>query len=321
MKLAKKLFLSAALASTMNVANAAECDKVSVGAMGWASGETLAAIATFLMEQGYGCDVTVVPTDTVPAVTSMAENNEPDVVPEIWQNSVPVYTKLEKEGKVKTVAKVFADGGVENWWIPKYLAEKHPELTTIEGVLANPELVGGRFHNCPTGWGCRIINDNLVQAFDLAGNDIEVFNHGSGANLSSSIASAFADEAPWFGYYWGPTAVLGKYEMVPVSLGDYKPEIHACNKKEDCATPGKSAYPSGVVVTGVTDSFAQEAPVVVEFLSKMSLPNSVINKLLAWKEDNNASADETAAYFLQNYKDLWSTWLSADAKENLSSLL
>ena len=107
------------------------------------------------------------------------------------------------------------------------------ELTEIENVLANPELVGGRFHNCPVGWGCRLVNDNLKVVHDLDGNGIEVFDHGSGANLAASIASAFESQEPWFGYYWGPTAVLGKYKMVQVNIGDVDPAVHAENQKED----------------------------------------------------------------------------------------
>jgi glycine betaine/proline transport system substrate-binding protein len=137
-----------------NVAKA-DCGEVSIGAMGWASGESITAVATFVLEQGYGCTVSVVPTDTVPAVTSLAENGQPDIVPEVWKNSAPVYTELEEAGKVITASPVFANGGEEGWWIPTSLVNEHPELKTLEGILANPELVGGRFHNCPVGWGCR----------------------------------------------------------------------------------------------------------------------------------------------------------------------
>jgi glycine betaine/proline transport system substrate-binding protein len=43
--------------------------------------------------------------------------------------------------------------------------------------------------------------------------------------------------------------------------------------------------------------------------------------LLAWQDENNASADEVAAYFLQNYQDVWSGWLNDEARANLASLL
>ena len=299
------------------------CGDVSIGAMGWASGESLSALAGFVMEQGYGCSVSIVPTDTVPAVTSLAENNEPDVVPEVWVNSAPTYGELEAEGKVVTASPTFAEGGQEGWWIPEYLAEQHPELTQIENVLANPDLVGGRFHNCPVGWGCRLVNDNLKVVHDLDGNGIEVFDHGSGANLAASIASAFESQEPWFGYYWGPTAVLGKYKMVQVDIGDVDPAVHAENQKEE-ADPSKigvSGFPAAPVVNAITASFAEREPEVAQFMENFSLPNSVISEMLAWKEENNASADETAAYVLQNHKDLVLDMVNDSAREKLAALL
>lgn len=299
----------------------ADCGEVSITEMNWASASVVTNVAKFIMEQGYGCKVTAVPSDTVPAATSLAENGEPDIATEMWINSAPVYQKLEEEGKVKTIANVLSDGGAEHWLIPKYLADKHPELKTIEGVLANPELVGGRFHNCPEGWGCRIVNDSLKQAFDLEGNGIEVFNHGSGDTLAGSIAAAYADEEPWFGYYWAPTALLGKYEMVPVDLGPYVDEVHQCNRNTECNKVGKSSYPSARVVTGVTTDFAEREPEVVEMLSKLSFTNQQMGAVLAWKEDNNASIEETTVHFLTTYKDVWADWLNDDAKSKLAGLL
>ena len=325
-----KKFLSMVAGATMSVGvlgalsspAQAECGDLSLGAMGWDSGESISAVAEFLLTQGYGCNVTVVPTDTIPAVTSMAENGEPHIVPEVWQNSAPIYRELVEEGKVITAAKTFASGGEEGWWIPTYLVEKHPELATIEGVLANPELVGGRFHNCPVGWGCRIVNDALKKVHDLEGNGIEVFDHGSGANLSASIGAAFADEAPWFGYYWGPTAILGKYPMTRVDIGEVDIAQHTKNQNPD--TPetelGVSAYPSAAVVTAISSEFAEANPDIYAFTQKMSFPNDVLNVMLAWKDDNGASADEAAAWFLSNHGDLAKSWVNAEARAKLDAL-
>lgn len=299
----------------------AGCGKVSITEMNWASASVVTNVAKFIMEHGYRCEVTVVPSDTIPAATSLAENGEPDIATEMWINSAPVYQKLEDEGKVKTIANVLSDGGAEHWLIPKYLADKHPELKTIEGVLANPELVGGRFHNCPEGWGCRIVNDSLKDAFDLEGNGIEVFNHGSGETLAGSVAAAYADEEPWFGYYWAPTALLGKYEMVAIDLGPYNDDIHQCNRNPECKEVGKSPYPSARVVTGVTTDFAERELAVVAMLSKLSFTNQQMGSVLAWMEANNASAEEAAVHFLTNYKDVWANWLNDDAKSKLAGLL
>ena len=314
--------LALAAAVTASAGAYADCGEVSVGSMGWAPGEAISALTKFVLEQGYGCTVTLVPTDTVPAVTSLAENGQPDVVPEIWSNSAPAYNGLVDEGKVVTAGNTFANGGEEGWWIPQYLADAHPELMTLEGILANPELVDSRFHNCPVGWGCRIVNDNLKVVHDLEGKGIEVFDHGSGANLAASIAAAFEDKAPWFGYYWGPTAVLGKYPMVRVDIGDVDAAQHALNQVEgqDPAKLGVSGFPSAPVLTAMTADFAARAPEAAEFLRNASLPNPLVSQMLAWKDENNASADETAAWLLTNHTDVVMGMVSADAKAKLSKL-
>lgn len=299
----------------------ADCGEVTITEMNWASSAVITAVAKFIMEQGYGCAVTTVPSATVPSVTSVAETGKPDIVTELWLNSAAIYPKLEEEGKITTAANVLSDGGEEGWWIPAYLAEEHPELKTIEGVLANPELVGGRFHNCPEGWGCRIANDNLKVAFDLEGNGLEVFDHGSGETLATSIASAYADKAPWFGYYWAPTSVLGKYPMVKVDMGPYNEEIHTCNQTKDCATPAKSSYPAAPVLTGVTNDFKDREPEIFALMQNISFTNAQMGGILAWQEDNSASPDEAAVYFLTNNKDVWSEWLNDAAKEKLAGLL
>lgn len=312
---------AAAIAMAPVSAQAQECGEITISQMSWASAAVVTAVSSFLLEEGYGCSVTVVPTDTVPAMTSVAETGEPDILTEVWVNSAPTYPDLEAEGRITTVANVLSDGGVEGWWIPDYLAEEHPELTTMEGILANPELVGGMFHNCPEGWGCRVINDNLVQAWDLEGNDIEVFNHGSGETLATSIAAAYNDEEPWFGYYWAPTSILGRYPMVAVDIGPHVEDVHSCNTTTDCADPGQSAYPTSVVLTAVTTDLAERAPAVVDLMSNVSFTNAMMGEILAWQEANEASAEEAAVYFLTTYADVWSEWINEAAAENLSALL
>lgn len=312
-----------AVALTLGTAGAAhaDCGEVSITEMDWASSAVVTAVSSFLMQQGYGCTVNVVPSSTVPALTSVAETGEPDIVTETWVNSTPVYEELVAEGKLVEIAEVLTDGGVEGWWIPAYLAEAHPELKTLEGIMANPDLVGGRFHDCPSGWACDIINNNNYKASGMSGAGLERFQHGSGETLATSIAAAYADEAPWFGYYWAPTSVLGKYPMVQVETAAYDADAHSCNGDPECAAPKLSAYPTAKVATAVSGAFAEENPEIVELMSKVSFTNAQMGEVLAWQDDNNASYEEAAVYFLTNYKDVWGEWLNDAAREKLAALL
>lgn len=310
-----------AIGSMAATSAAADCGEVSITEMDWASSAVVTHVAKFLMEQGYGCTVQTVPSTTVPAIASLAETGQPDIVTELWTIYTPVYFELKEQGKVLELNKVLSDGGIEAFWIPDYLAEEHPELKTLEGVLANPELVGGRFHDCPAGWGCDVTNFNNLTAAGAMDKGLERFQHGSGETLATSIAAAYETREPWFGYYWAPTSVLGRYPMVQVDIAPYDETKHACNAREDCATPSLSNYPSADVVTTATSDFVQREPEVAELLKNLSFTNDQMNEILAWQDAEGASYEEAAVYFLSNHPDVWSAWLNDAARENLSALL
>ncbi|WP_264210595.1 ABC transporter substrate-binding protein [Leisingera thetidis] len=318
-----KLIAAIAAATTGFGANSAwaGCGEVSITEMDWASSAVVTAVAGFLMENGYGCSVTTVPSSTLTAMASISETGEPDILTELWTNTSPVYEELRGEGKLVELSPVLSDGGVEGWWLPAYLVERHPELATLDGILKNPDLVGGRFHDCPSGWACEIVNTNNALAVNMAGADIARFQPGSGETLATSIAAAYADEKPWFGYYWAPTAVLGKYPMVLVDTGPFDAEAHACNTDATCSAPRLSPYPTSKVVTAVAPSLLEREPEVVEFLKRMSFTNDQMGAVLAWQEEKGASYEEAAVHFLTTYKDTWSGWLDDTARGNLSALL
>ncbi|MFT5047647.1 MAG: glycine betaine/proline transport system substrate-binding protein [Porticoccaceae bacterium] len=321
----KRLILGAALAA-LAVPTAAfaqdQCGEVTITQMNWDSAAIVTAVSKFLMEQGYGCEVTAVPSDTTPAMTSLSENNEPDIVTELWRNSAgDAYSKLKASGKIEELGNVLDPGGVEGWWLPTYLVEAHPELATIDGVMANPELVGGMFNNCPDGWGCRVVNDNLIRALDLEGKGIEIFNHGSGETLATSMAAAYESEEPWFGYYWGPTTPLGMFDMTSIDLGEYDEEAFAANQNANAPDPKPSAFPAAPVLTIVTKDFMGTHPDIAEMMSHVTFKTATMSQLLAWKQDNNASNEEAAVYFLKNNQDEWSDWINDAASESLSVLL
>lgn len=321
----KTLGLLALATSAIALSTAAQaedsCD-ITITEMDWGSAIIVTNVAKFIMEQGYGCTVETVPSATVTAIASLVETGEPDIVTELWMNAAGDLQPLLDSGSVEEMAPVLAQGGVEGWWVPNYLVEANPELATIDGILANPDLVGGMFHTCPEGWGCQISNASYIKAFELEANGIEVFNHGSGETLAASIREAYDEEKPWFGYYWAPTGILGKYPMTLVDMGvPADADIHACASDKDCTDIAKNSWPASPVSTVVTATLKEEQPAVYDLMSKLSFPTEEMNAVLAWQTDNEASPEQAAAHFLTEYPDTWMSWVSDDAKEKLSALL
>ncbi len=299
----------------------ADCGDVSMTEMNWASAAVVTHVSKFIMETGYGCSVTAVPSSTTPALVSVAETGTPDIVSELWINGAPAYEEMQAAGTITTSADVLSDGGVEGWWVPQYMVDEKPELATLEGVLANVDTLGGLFHTCPEGWACKNTNFELTRNFGLIDAGFELFQHGSGETLATSIAAAFENQEPWFGYYWAPTAVLGKYPMVSVELGEYNDEVFKCAADADCDTQGLSSWPVGPVKTVVTTDFASREPEAAALMENVSFTNAQMGEILAWKEENGASNEEAAVFFITNYSDVWSSWVNEDAKAKLSVLI
>mgnify|MGYP001135099943 CR=1 FL=1 len=71
----KKLFASTILAAGLygfaGSAQAAECGDVSIAEMNWASAGVAAQVDKFILENGYGCNVTLGTVSTMPDFTSM----------------------------------------------------------------------------------------------------------------------------------------------------------------------------------------------------------------------------------------------------------
>ncbi len=121
----------------------------------------------------------------------------------------------------------------------------------------------------------------------------------------------------------GPTAILGKYDLTKIDLGPVVPEQHAINQNADAdpATWGPSDFPAATVVNAVTSDLAERAPDVADYVSKMEMPNDVVSSMLAWAEENGASADEAAAWVLTNHSEMILSWMSEDAAGRVSALL
>jgi len=60
---------------------------------------------------------------------------------------------------------------------------------------------------------------------------------------------------------------------------------------------------------------------VMNYLEKRSFPNSLLSQILAWKEENQAEAEETAYYFLENYSNVWGNWVPFDQKLDIQNSL
>ncbi|MEI6897784.1 MAG: ABC transporter substrate-binding protein [Psychromonas sp.] len=298
---------------------ASECGKVTIADMNWNSASLIANIDRFILEHGFGCEAELVPGDTMPTGASMIEKGQPDLAPEFWPNAMrEALDKGVAEGRIRYAGTTLSDGAEEGFWVPAYMVEKDPTLATLAGIKANAKLFKhpedpskSAFMGCPAGWNCQISTSQLFNAMKLADDGFELIDPGSGAGLAGSLAKAYERQEAWFGYYWSPTSLLGKYKMVNVDFGSGidKKHFQECITQNDCLTPKITMYPPSVVDSVVTEDFAKRAPQVMAYLAKRSFTNAQMNILLAWMEDQQADGEYTVEHFLNNYEDTWTKWL------------
>jgi glycine betaine/proline transport system substrate-binding protein len=326
------LAIGLAAAGTMAATAQEGCGDVTIAAMNWQSAEVLASLDKFILENGYDCTVSIISGDTVPTLTSMAETGQPDIAPEAWVDLVPeVVNRGLEEGKLVATGLALADGGQQGWFIPQYIAEANPDIVTIADALRHPELFPapedagkGAVFNGPQGWGGTVVTTQMFKAYDAEAAGFVLVDTGSAAGLDGSIASAYERQEGWLGYYWAPTAILGRYPMVKLALNapHDADEWKRCNSNAECPDPKVNDWLADKVLTVTTSDFADRAKgPVMDYLSVRSWPNTVVNGLLAWMTDNQATGDDGAHYFLENNKDIWTTWVSPEAAAKIEAAL
>ncbi|KQR68892.1 ABC transporter substrate-binding protein [Rhizobium sp. Leaf384] len=326
------IFAGIALLTSGTPARAAGCGTLSIAEMTWGSAAIMAHIDKIILETGFGCTVELVPGDTMPTFASMDAEGRPDIAPEIWAASLqrPLDEAL-RDGRLIETTRVLTDGGVEGWWIPRYVSDAHPDIKTVQDALKHPDLFPsprdeskGAVHNCPSDWNCQIPTANLYRALKGDEAGFELINSGSAAGLDSSIAQAFADKKGWLGYYWAPTAILGKYEMVKLSfgVGHDRAEWNSCTAVPDCSAPVVNGYPTTDVYTIVTRRVPEKAgsaPMV--YLAKRQWDNQTVNSVLAHMDQTDGNRTEAAQFFLKTFEPVWSNWLPPDIVAKVKAAL
>ncbi len=329
--LAALVIVSSLFAGSSGPASAQDCGDVSIADMNWASAQITTAVDAFILSAGFGCNVELSGTDAIPALASMRDVGKPDLIPELWVNAVlPQVDQAVASGSVKLAAEIMADGGLQGWWIPSYIAEAHPEITSIADALARPDLFPSpndtskaAVHNCPVGWDCQVAMANLFLAHGAMDEGFELINEGSAAGLDASIAIANKAGVGWLGYYWAPTSMLGRYQMIKLddAVAHDEQQWEACTAVAECSDPEPNAWPKSSAYSVVSMSFADNETAAMNYVSTRQWKNDMLSTLLAWRADNQASGEEVAQHFLVEFESLWTQWVPAEVTARIKLAL
>ena len=297
MKFLKKLVLSAFFISSLLATSANAACKVHLGDFDWDSANVHTAIVGFILKNGYGCEVEETKGSTTPIMAAHYDG-QLDVITEVWyDNIIANYEPHIEAGTIMNIG-VNTPDSQQAFYVDKTTADKYnlksvedmkdPKIAALFKDPENPSK--GRLTSCISGWTCYSVN--LVKLHEYGLSDLYTnFDPGSGGALDAAIAGAFAKKKPIFTYYWAPTGLMGKVDLV--RLTEPKFDSDCWNKMsavvEDIKANGPDAYKPScaceyrdmALTKSVLTDWAKAHPKETEFLKKepiRALSNYFITK-------------------------------------------
>ena len=302
-------------------------DVINFADAGWDSIRVHNSIARTIIEEGYGYD-TEETNGTSAATFQALEQGDINVYMEVWTDNLKdIYEEALKKETILSLATNF-DDNTQGLYVPTYVIEGDkergieaiaPDLKTVEDLAKYPEIFQdpedknkGRIVGAPSSW---VVSEHLAEKVETYGLD-ETYNYlapGSDSAIVASLAGAYQKGEPWVGYYWSPTWVTASYDLTLLEDNPYDEAIWNENK-------GTEFGPSDVVVA-VHKDLETQAKDVVEFLKNYETSNELTEAALDYMEETDADAEETAKWWMQEYEDIWTPWVSEEVADKVKASL
>lgn len=294
--------------------------------VGWDSVKFHNAVAGLIAEAAYGYTWKEVPGSSSIMHEAMLKG-EIDVNMEEWTDNLATYEADLNQGRFRELGVNFGDN-TQGLYVPRYVIEGDeerniapmaPDLKTVQDLKQyshifrddeNPSK--GRIYGAIPGWDINEIMKKKVEYNDLD-TDYIYFQPGSDAALAAAFTSAYEKGEPIVGYYWEPTWLTGKYDLV---LLEDAPYTDAESYKE-----GKTACPSVRVTIGVSNAFYEQNEEFCGFLKNYHTSSALTSEALAHMQDTGDDYNATARWFLTEHDELLSQWLPVKEADKVRGAL
>jgi glycine betaine/proline transport system substrate-binding protein len=287
--------------------------EVTLGVNPWDGHAANVAVAKIILEdQGVSVELTDIDENAIwPALDSGTIDANLEVWPSGHAQDIATYID---EKKTVVDGGLIGPTGHIGWFIPKFVADEHPEYTSWEG-LKTPEAAA-YFATAETGdKGQFLLGDPSYVSYDA---DIiknlelpfQVVTGGGEAALITAIDTAFADESPLLFYFYTPQWAHAKYELVPVELPEITPECEASAAEQGADGAYACDYPTDELMKAISAQLEEDNPAVFEFLKKMQWSDDDQNTVTRYKNEDGLSIEEAAQKWVDENEDVWQEWLS-----------
>ncbi len=284
-----------------------------LGDSGWDSIKFHNSVISYVAQYGYGLQTKTLSGSSAIVYTAL-KRGDVDILSETWVDNIATYKDDVAHKRVIPLGLNFGDNK-QGFYVPRYVIEGNPskglaplapdlktvaDLARYNQVFADPENPKkGRIYGAIPGWEIdkvmykKFLYYNLDKSFNY-------FRPGSEANLSAAFATAIGKNQPIVGYYWEPTWLTGKYDLVLLKDAPYT---------VDGFPEGQTAAPSVQVMIASSPGFPEKFPEFAEFLKRYHTSSALTAEALAYIADNKSSYEDAAKVFLRAHPELVSQWL------------
>ena len=290
--------------------------------LNWTSAQVQDRIAQYIVEKGYGYPTDVVFGATLPLFQGLRAGDS-HVTMEIWlPNQDEAWMEAQAAGEVVSIGESLGKDWQSAFVIPKYLQEQYPELDSVEDLkdqqykdLFKTAETGdkARLVSCVIGWACEEVNAKQITGYGLD-DHVHIINPGDGAASNADLYGAYEKQEPWLGYQWGTNDPPLLLDLVRLEEPAYSDECWFTTKA--------CAYEDATILIAVHPDVLTRAPDVVAMLRNWDFNIDRYKTVAAWMSENeNATSNEAALWWLNSNESLWSEWVTPEAAAAISAAL
>ncbi|WP_275463256.1 ABC transporter substrate-binding protein [Streptomyces noursei] len=281
---------------------------VTLSVQTWVGAQSNVAVAKYLLEHELGYHVDTVQVDEIPAWDALSQGRV-DAILEDWGH--PDQEKRYVQDK-KTITAGGGNGvtGHIGWWVPKYWADAHPDVTNWKNLNKYAKQLrtseSGDKGQLMDGSPSYVTNDKaLVKNLGL---NYQVVFAGSEAAQITQIQQFAKQKKPFLTYWYEPQWLFNQVPMVEVKLPAYSDACAAKGAKDpqsiDCA------YPTTPLQKYFNTDFAKSGSSAARFLKNFHWDKKDQNEVSELIASNGLPADEAAKKWVDEHPDVWKPWLT-----------
>ncbi|MER5890989.1 ABC transporter substrate-binding protein [Streptomyces sp. NPDC001941] len=278
---------------------------VTLSVQSWVGAQANVAVVRYLLEHELGYRVDTVQVDEVPAWDALSQGRV-DAMLEDWGHPEQEQRYVKDKKTIVPGGDLGVTGHI-GWFVPKYFADAHPDVTDWRNLDKYAEefrtAESGGKGQLMDGSPSYVTNDKaLVKNLKL---DYQVVFAGSEAAQITQMKQFAKEKKPFLTYWYTPQWLSRQIPMTEVKLPAYEEGCDADPEKVACA------YPHTPLKKFLNQRFADEGGEAAALLKRFRWTTEQQNEVALLIADQKLSPQEAAERWVEKNEATWRKWLPA----------